>query len=463
MASLTVAKFGGTSVATAHSMRIVAKRLQRNNDARVIVVSAPGKVNQRNDPSNEFGTDKIKMTDRLIRIKKEGLVEEEVTAIERRFSMLEQGLGVEPVISPRIREYLAKRLEENQGPAIDSAGEYFNGPLFAEVLSSHGMKAMFLEPADAAMILEQEGGRYVVPEKQFSDIKRKVLRYVDEGYRVVMPGFYGYDREGRIQTFERGGSDYSGAIIAAALDAGLYQNFTDVDGIFAVEPEVAQNAPLIITMTHNELTELTLGGKFGVFQYAATVPLLNHRVVTQVLNTFNEDSEGTYVLPQRGKEGNAVTGIVHRGHFIGFEINKPGIANLVGFLENLAGIFASMGRGISIEAPLGSTNRMIIIVKEENIQKAGLSISDVVQTLRDRLDPQDVMTHPVSTVAVVGQGLSWIRGAGRRILEAVERAEVDVPIQQQFGITTTLWAKNGDGLKAARAIYNEFFNNGGTK
>ncbi|MBN1170117.1 hypothetical protein JXA56_03770 [Candidatus Micrarchaeota archaeon] len=463
MGSLTVAKFGGTSVATADSMRMVAGRLRKNNDARVVVVSAPGKINKLNDPSGKSGADRIKMTDRLIRIKKEGLVEEEVTAIEKRFAMLEEGLGIEPVISPKIREYLATRLEQGQGPAIDSAGEYFNGPLFAEVLSSHGMKAIFLEPKDAAMMLELEGGRYIVPERQFEEIKKNILRYVDEGYRVVLPGFYGYDGEGRIQTFERGGSDYSGAIIAAALGAGLYQNFTDVDGIFAVEPEVASNAPLISTMTHNELTELTLGGKFGVFQYAATVPLLNHRIGTQVLNTFNEDSDGTYVLPQRGKEGNAVTGIVHRGHFVGFEINKPGIANLVGFLENLAGMFASMGTGISIEAPLGSTNRMIIIVKEENIQKAGLSISDVVQTLRMKIMPQDIMTHRLSTIAVVGQGLSWIRDAGRRILQAVESADVDVPIQQQFGITKTLWAKEGDGLTTARAIYNEFFSNGGKR
>ena len=235
-----------------------------------------------------------------------------------------------------------------------------------------------------------------------------------------------------------------------------------MDGIFAVEPEVAKGAPLITTMTHDEATELTLGGKFGILQYGATVPLSQYQIVTNVLNTFNDESQGTFILPQKGREGNSVTGIVYRGDNVAFEINKPGIANLVGFMEGLTGLFRKMG--ISIEYPISTTTIITVVVKKESIEKAGLKDQgQVVQRLREEIKPKDILTQDLGVVAVVGEGLSWAKDAQSRIQRAIENAGISRPMSQHAGITTTLWTAGGQGLEAAKAIYNEFFSNGEKK
>lgn len=471
MASLAVAKFGGTSVATSHAFRTVADKIQRNDSARVIVISAPGKVKDQNDPSGKLERGP-KITDRLIAMRDHGgLIESEVKAIENQFREIEEGIGMKALVSPRIRAEIEANLSND--PALDSIGEMWGAPAFAEYLEAkRGMKTKYLGPEEAGIIGIEQDGRWTVPEENYTEIRRRIIPFVEQGYRVVVPGFRCYDKDGGIHVFERGGSDYTGSTLAAALQAGLYQNFTDVDGIFCAEKEVSKTAPLIREMTHDELTELTLGGKFGVFQYAATIPVTEHRVVTQVLNTFNGNSEGTYILSQRGREGDGVTGLVHRGDYLGFTINMSGIANRVGFMHNLTGLFAEMvsrieerktgktpeqARGISIEATSDVTNRVTLIVKQKDIRDAGISVGEILETIRNTFNPREIRTIELEAVAVVGEGLCYATNAISRIFNAVDKLSIPRPYFSGGEIAAKIFFLPGQGLQAAQAIYKEFF------
>lgn len=458
-------------MATGSSFALAAQRVARNDDMRIIVVSAPGKVNGTNDPEGRMQSDGVKVTDRLLAIAKKARanepLEEDIRALERRYEGIEDsaGIGAGERVSSSIRNSVLGRAaaldpDRRNDAALAALGEEFNARLFASYLRLNHIRARYLDPSDAGFTVSCENGRVFIGEEMYQTIRGKVQRALDDGERIVFPGFFGYDSGGAMRTFPRGGSDYTGSVLAAALDAGLYQNFTDTDGIRVVEPSIAQDAPVIRAMTHRELTELTLGGAFGVFQYEAAVPLAINGVLTQVLNTFDLSSKGTYILPQVGSSEREVTGIVHRGEFAAFEIVKYGIANAVGFFRDLLEMFSQMK--ISIEHAPSSTNDISVIVRKRSMEEAGLGSGEVAERIRREMRPHDLRVHAISEVAMVGEELSRTRGLGTRILSAVSEAGVNVPYHSHQGISFILWLRNGDAETAARAIYKSQFANGQT-
>jgi aspartokinase len=220
-----------------------------------------------------------------------------------------------------------------------------------------------------------------------------------------------------------------------------------------VEPSIASDAPVIRVMTHRELTELTLGGAFGVFQYEAAVPLAINGVVTQVLNTFDEGSKGTTVLADVGAGGRDVTGLAQRGEFVAFDILKYGMENEVGAFERVIGLFREMG--ISIEHAPSSTNDISIIVRKTSLADAGVEECDVIGNIRERINPHRLVPHYLSAVAIVGERLGQNPDTISRIFSAIRNAGVSTPRPTQQGISLTLWFNNGDAEKAAKAIYHE--------
>jgi aspartate kinase len=458
MSSLIVAKFGGSSLADDKSFLTVRKRLERNTDMRVIVVSAPGKTKS---PGPGAPVNGVKVTDRLLKIaekaRRNDPIEEDIEGVERIYRRIEEGLGMGSQISGRIRETVLERvgkLAEDDAP-VAAIGEEFNAHLMADYLSAIGVKACYLDPADAGFLVSRVGNQNCVRDEDYPEIRRRVQDALDNGGRIVFPGFYGYDAEGAIRTFPRGGSDYTGAVLAAALHAGLYQNFTDTDGIRAVEPSVATDAPVIRTMTHRELIELTLGGKFGVFQYEAAVPLSIHRIPTQVLDTFEPASEGTYILPQVGSSERGITGIVHRGEFLAFEVVKYGIANVIGFFDSLLRPFGDAG--ISVEHAPSSTNDISVIVRKQSMESAGVGIAQLVARIRNATAPQDIKVHELSAVALVGEEVSRTPGLAKGIFTVLNEAGIEVPFHSHQGVSFILWLRNGDGQKAAKSLYEAYF------
>jgi aspartate kinase len=460
MSSPIVAKFGGTSMATGASFGVAARRMRKNDSMRIVVVSAPGTINERNDPEGSFDRDTPKVTNMLYAIsekaRKNEPIEEDVQALEKRYSGIEDSLAIrEGRVSTSVKGLLQRRLRmsKDDDAPVAAIGEELNARLFAAYLNMLDMRSRYLDPADAGFRISMQNGIACVEDGEFAEIGRRIRRILEGGERVVFPGFFGYDAQGKIRTFPRGGSDYTGAILSVAADASVYQNFTDTDGIRAVEPEIDPDAPQIREMTHRELTELTLGGKFGVFQYEAAVPLAVHGKETQILDTFNERSIGTMVSRNVKDDGPEITGIVHRGEFAAFEIIKYGIANAVGFFKQVAEVFEKMG--VSVEHAPSSTNDISVIVRKKNLTGRGLG--DVAVALEEEIRPHQMKIHELSSVAVVGEGVGRTRGLGRRIFESVERAGVNVPYHSHQGISFILWLRNGDAQIAAKAIYESNF------
>lgn len=465
MSSLIVAKFGGTPMGTAHGFRLASERIRKNSDMRVVVVSAPGKINDSNDPAHALARSGRKVTDVLIGIagkaKSSIPLEEDIRVVENRYRDIESELQIpdQKRVSGTVGDTLRSRLEMcndgNPNAPVVALGEEFNARLFSAYLNAIGIRADYLDPRDAGIVVSDYLGTKYVRADHYEEIRRRIQMALDEGRRVVVPGFFGYDDLGAIRTFQRGGSDYTGSVLAAALQAGLYQNFTDRDGIQVVEPSIDPDAPVMRLATHRELAELTLGGAFGVFQYEAAVPLATNRVSAQILDAFDQTSTGTYILPQTGDRNNAVTGIVHRGEFVAFEIVRYGVANEVGPFAGVLDMFGDLG--ISIEHAPSSTNDISIIVRKRSIEEAGLTIERIVKRIRDTFSPHDLKIHELSAVAIVGEGINNALGLGKEVFEAVATAGVNIPYHNHAGITFMLWLHNGDALKAAKALYQRFF------
>ncbi len=457
MSSLIVAKFGGSSLANADCFKTVGMRVTKNTDMRIVVVSAPGKTKG----SNSGQANDIKVTDRLLHIvekaRKKQPLEDDIAGVERVYRDIEGGLGMGAKISGRIKETVlgrVKMLADDDAP-VAALGEELNARLMADYLNMIGVKACYLDPADAAFIVSRTGNQNYVRDEDYPAIRSRVQDVLGNGGRIVFPGFYGYDSGGAIRTFARGGSDYTGAVLASALHARLYQNFTDTNGIRVVEPSIDPDAPVIRRMTHRNLIELTQGGKFGVFQYEAAEPISIYGIPTQVLSTFEESSEGTHILPEVDRSEHGITGIVHRGEILAFDVVKYGIANAVGFFDSLLRPFRDAG--ISVEHAPSSVNDISVIVRRQSMENAGMGIGEVVAKIRNATSPREIRVRELSEVAIVGEEASGAPSLAKGIFDALYDAGIDVPFHSHQGVSFILWLRNGDGQKAARALYEAYF------
>ena len=471
MSSLAVAKFGGTSGASAYACGRIVGIIKRNQpDLRVLAISAPGKLTAQNNPGGR--TDKTKVTDRLIGIAKNEMpLEEGIQAIKRQFSEIEDGMRVpeDRRISPKVESEIRERLTRVRDGYIDPvecAGEYLHGQLMTEILRLNGINAKFVQPEEIGFeITVEEDGRRHVKDSCHPRIREKLVQVLDEGYTAVVPGFYGPGSSGDITKLPRGGTDYTGAVLAVALDAGAYLNFTDMDGICVVEPSIdAETAPRLSRASWRELSELTLGGKFGIIQYEATVPLAKSRSVNMhVLNTFDANADGgTLVLPSRPiTRGDEIAGIVWQGEFVAFEVLDYGMGNESGVVSDLSGIFREMK--ISLDHNLSNTNDNAVIVRESNMEQRGVTIPDIRGEIEKRLNPDAIRVHRFEIVAIVGEGISHMTDFVQRIGKVLASQDISVPAFGGFGpVRSMMLERNGDGKETrgqrlAKGLYEEFF------
>jgi len=265
---MKVCKFGGTSLASAEQIKKVCDIVTSDPERRLVVVSAPGK---------EFDGDK-KVTDMLIETAetflKTGECEAELTSVVERYRRIVEGLKLGDEITRDIENNLRTRISlgfENNDKFIDrmkAAGEDNSARLVAKYLRSLGYDAHYINPKDAGLFLSDEyGNARVLPQsfKNLSKLKSK------SGI-LIFPGFFGYSLSGEVVTFPRGGSDITGAILAAALEASVYENFTDVDSVFAANPKLIKNPKPISILTYREMRELAYAG-FSVLHEETLAPV----------------------------------------------------------------------------------------------------------------------------------------------------------------------------------------------
>jgi len=443
---MKVAKFGGTSLADARQILKVVNIVKSDRARRIIVVSAPGKRS-----SND-----IKVTDLLIALAKAVIAgnpfENELAAVTQRYAEIQQELGVDGSIIREIEDDLRRRIRERGDheaqfvDAVKAAGEDNCAKLVARVFIQQGIPARYVDPRDAGMLLSDDFGNAQVLPESYS----RLAALKDTKDIVIFPGFFGYTTRGQVVTFPRGGSDITGSILAAAVRAEMYENFTDVDSVFAIDPRIVPNGRPIPVLTYREMRELAYAG-FGVFHDEAVVPAIQARVPICIKNTNRPEAPGTLVVPERKYQHGEVVGIASASGFSTIYLSKYMMNREVGFGRRLLHILEE--EQLSFEHVPSGIDSMSVILRSAPLTKH--KEQHVLRRIRDELQPDDVtIEHDLALIMVVGEGMRYAVGVASTACAALAEKGVNIEMINQGSseISIMFGVKEMDRKAAVEAL-----------
>jgi len=448
---MKVAKFGGTSLASAEQIRKVCAILASDPERRIVVVSAPGKRHKHD----------VKITDLLIACAERRLAgesaEKELQAVVARYAVIAFELGVSGETVRAIELDFKARLAADPADrghftdAIKAGGEDNCARLVAEFLRSQGTEAYYVGPREAGLIVTAEFGNAQVLPESYANLG--MLR--DRPGVSVFPGFFGYSPEGAVVTFPRGGSDITGSILAAAVRADEYENFTDVDSVFAASPHIVPNPQPIPELTYREMRELSYGG-FGVFHDEALEPVYRAGVPVCIKNTNNPSAPGTRIVLERTFAPGSVAGIASSTGFCSVYVSKYLMNREIGFGRRLLQIFEE--EGLSYEHTPSGIDNISVILRMAKFDSA--TEARVVERIRTSLAADDVsVERDLALVMLVGEGMQHTVGIAARITKAFARAAVNIEMINQGSseVSMMFGVKAADTARAVQALYEEFF------
>jgi aspartate kinase len=449
---MKVCKFGGTSLADAAQVRKVCRIIVSDPERRLVVVSAPGKRSK---------TD-TKVTDMLIALAEKflafGEAEQELAAVVNRYGEIARDLGLSGDIAQRIQADLRERLatdRSHRGAFVDTlkaAGEDNSAQLVAEYLRSTGADARYVSPKDAGLLLSHEFGNAQVLPESYENLRRSLAGA--KGI-TVFPGFFGYSPQGAVVTFPRGGSDITGSILAAAVKADVYENFTDVDSVFVASPTVIKNPQAMAELTYREMRELSYAG-FGVFHEEALAPVFHAGVPVCIKNTNHPAAPGTRIAPARVCPAGQVAGIACADGFCTLYVSKYLMNREVGFGRRLLQVLEEAG--LSYEHTPSGIDNISVIVREKDLTPA--KETAVLDRIRRDLGVDDVsVERGLALIMIVGECMRHAVGLAARATAAFARAGVNIEMINQGSseVSMMFGVKQEDADKAVRTLYEEFF------
>jgi len=446
-----VAKFGGSSVADADQIRKVCAIITSDPERRVVVVSAPG----RRHPKD------TKVTDLLIACAEARIAgvsgREELDGVLARYREIAVALELDPEVMENIETDLRRRLD---GPTDDrdrfldtmkAAGEDNCARLMAAALRAGGAEARYVSPRDAGLVLtEEHGNARVLPESYEN------LAHLADGEGIaVFPGFFGYSPEGRVVTLPRGGSDITGSILAAAVQADVYENFTDVDCVFVTNPGVVPGARALDELTYREMRELSYAG-FGVFHEEALEAVFHAGVPVCIKNTNNPDAPGTRIVHERSCPIGAVSGIAADKGFCQIYVSKYLMNREVGFGRRLLQILED--EEISYEHTPSGIDNISVVLREQEFTEA--AEQKIIRRIRDELEVDDVsVERGLALVMIVGESMRRVVGTAAKACQAFADAGVNLEMINQGAseVSMMFGVKADDADNAVRALYDAFF------
>ena len=448
---MKVAKFGGTSLASAEQIKKICAIINSDPARTLVVVSAPGKRS----------SDDTKVTDLLIEMARARLTKrdgrEELARAVARYAEIVRDLGLPDSALEPIATDLAARLalptddEDLYMDTIKAGGEDNSARLVAEYLRHDGVEAHYIDPRDAGMILSDEPGNARVLQQSYGK-----LRELKERPGIsVFPGFFGYAASGKVVTFPRGGSDITGAILSAAVDAEVYENFTDVDSVFVANPSLVDNPVAVDEITYREMRELSYAG-FSVFHDEALEPVFHAGIPVVVKNTNNPQAPGTRIVPERGVGERPVVGIAATDGFSSVYISKYLMNREVGFGRRLLGIFED--EGIPFEHTPSGIDNMSVIVRDTHFNHA--AEERVLRRIRTELEVDELsVERGLALAMIVGEGMHHTIGLAARACVAFSRAAVNLEMINQGSseVSMMFGIKAEDIPAAVRSLYAEFF------
>ncbi|MBR1458305.1 MAG: aspartate kinase [Oscillospiraceae bacterium] len=433
-----VVKFGGSSLADAGQIKKAAAIIKGDADRRYVVPSAPGK---------RFKED-IKVTDMLYACyEKASLGEnfkEDFAQIKKRYNDIIADLGIELSLDEQFAQIEASLATAGREYAA-SRGEYLNGIVIAAYLGY-----TFIDAAEV-IVFSEDG---VMQRHETINALRSRLRGVE---RAVIPGFYGRSLSGVVRTFSRGGSDVTGSLVARAVHAEVYENWTDVSGILVADPRVVEDPIVIPVITYKELRELSYMG-FSVLHEDAIFPVRTAGIPINIRNTNAPEDAGTLIVPDSDAASEAIlrtiTGIAGKKGFCAVNMEKGMMNSEVGFIRDVLDVFAQLN--INVEHIPSGIDTLSIIADAASL--AGKE-EQLLSALRKAVQPEHLELEPdIAMLAVVGRGMRKTRGTAARIFAALAHGRINVKMIDQGSseLNVIVGVNEHDLNQAIRCIYDAF-------
>lgn len=442
MEELIVCKFGGSSITNKEDVERIKRISDDDRRRRILVVSAPGK---RNDNDR-------KVTDLLISLA------EEMRAPARNSKTNQTA---DEIVS-RYHALTSKTTLDLNGELLRRTKQDLSGGMYLDSMKSFGeeacakvvaeaLDAEYVDPKDLFVVTPDFGNARILPpseqliQKRLSSLERL----------CVVPGFYGYTEDGQIATFSRGGSDLTGAYIAAVLAASFYENYSDIPGILAADPRMVPNPKKIETLTFKEMRDLAyLGSKLHP---EAIAPCAKKGIPIHIRETAGYPAEGTYVVQERMSDPHCpIVGVAYQGGFSSFDIVQFGLNEEVGVLRRILQVFED--RKISVEYVPGAIDDISIIARDDHLRKQ--SITSIISQVQSAVGHGTEVTFKehLGCLVVAGKGLRGNKGISASIQLTLADAGVNIIFISQgseerciiYGIHDI------DHKKAVSAVYDKY-------
>ena len=448
---MKVVKFGGSSLASGKQLEKVFQIVLSDPERKVVVVSAPGK---------RFADD-IKVTDLLIECAEQCLQnqypKEKLETVIERYSMIAEERHLSDGVIKEIYYDLVKRFESDKSnpdrfiDLIKASGEDNNAKLVAAYFRERGVEATYVDPKEAGLRVSNEPGN----AQPLPDSYERLFLLRERSGILIFPGFFGYSEEDEVFTFSRSGSDITGSILANAIKADLYENFTDVDAVYSVNPFIVKNPKEIKELTYREMRELSYAG-FTVLHDEALLPAFRAGIPVQIKNTNNPAAPGTKIVYERDNTNGPVIGIASDQGFCSIYVSKYLMNREVGFGRKLLGILEDFS--LSYEHTPSGIDDVSVILRENQLNDK--IEAEIIQRIKTELHADEVkIEHSLALIMVVGEGMRHNVGTMARASKALARASVNIEMINQGSseVSMMFGVKEVDEKRAVQALYEEFF------
>ena len=324
-----------------------------------------------------------------------------------------------------------------------SRGEYLNGLLLADFLGFE-----FVD-AKEVMVFTEDGS--LNSEKTYEALKNRLANVE----RAVVPGFYGANESGEIVTFSRGGSDVTGALVAASLNADLYENWTDVSGFLMADPRIVENPKAISHITYRELRELAYMGA-SVLHEDAIFPVREAGIPINIKNTNKPEDMGTFIVKDTQDDTKTITGIAGKKDFTVISLEKAMMNSELGFCRKMLGVLEM--NGVSFECMPSGIDTVCVVISDSELKNKK---DRLVEEIKRSCNPDSIDVYPnMALIATVGKGMAKKKGVAAQITSALAKADVNIRMIDQGSseMNVLVGVENDNFEKAIRAIYNQFDN-----
>ena len=431
-----VVKFGGSSLANAKQFKKVADIIKADKSRRYVVPSAPGKRNDKDE----------KVTDMLYAcydaVAEGRSYKKILDKIKERYNEIIDGLDLNLNLDHEFDKIEENFLAKAGRDYAASRGEYLNGIVMANYLGYE-----FIDAAEVIFFDDNGNFEADTTDKELSER----LEHIE---RAVIPGFYGSRHDGTVKTFSRGGSDVTGSIVAKAIHADLYENWTDVSGFLVADPRIIKDPEVIETITYKELRELAYMGA-SVLHEDAIFPVRKEGIPINIRNTNKPEDKGTLIVESTCRKPHyTITGIAGKKGFCAINIEKAMMNAEVGFGRKVLQVFEKYG--ISFEHMPSGIDTMTIMVHQDEFVEYEQS---VIAGIHRAVEPDNVeLESDLALIAVVGRGMKATRGTAGRIFSALAHARINVKMIDQGSseLNIIIGVRNDDFESAIRAIYDIF-------